>query len=132
MNRNIREALGQDVRFVVAGRSELNEVIGEAYSGTLRAVAPTTELAVETVPEPEPELKPDATPLRVDSSVPPAAGFGAAFLPPFLPPPWPAILSGAGLSICCSACWAAFPSPGAAGVSAAAACSASSSAACSV
>jgi hypothetical protein len=67
LNRNIREALGQDVRFVVAGRTELNEVIGEAYSGTLRAVAPVPEPAVEA----EPEL--DAAPLRVDTSVPPVA-----------------------------------------------------------
>src|SRR6186997_1051213 len=67
LNRNIREALGQDVRFVVAGRTELNEVIGEAYSGTLPAVAPVPEPTVEA----EPEL--DAAPLRVDTSVPPAA-----------------------------------------------------------
>src|SRR3954466_11466911 len=71
LNRNIREALGQDVRFVVAGRTELNEVIGEAYSGTLRAVAPAPEPEVEAKPAPEPQL--DATPLRVDTSVPPAA-----------------------------------------------------------
>jgi hypothetical protein len=71
LNRNIREALGQDVRFVVAGRTELNEVIGEAYSGTLRAVAPAPEPEVEAEPAPEPE--PDETPLRVDTSVPPAA-----------------------------------------------------------
>lgn len=67
LNRNIREALGQDVRFVVAGRTELNEVIGEAYSGTFRAVAPAPEPTVEA----DPEL--DATPLRVDTSVPPVA-----------------------------------------------------------
>jgi hypothetical protein len=61
LNRNIREALGQDVRFVVAGRTELNDVIGEAYSGTL-----------EALPEPSaPEHEPEATPLRVDTSVPP-------------------------------------------------------------
>jgi hypothetical protein len=61
LNRNIREALGQDVRFVVAGRTELNDVIGEAYSGTLDAL-----------PEPSaPEHEPEATPLRVDTSVPP-------------------------------------------------------------
>jgi hypothetical protein len=73
LNRNIREALGQDVRFVVAGRTELNEVIGEAYSGTLRAVAPAPEPEVEAEPAPEPEPEPDETPLRVDTSVPPAA-----------------------------------------------------------
>jgi hypothetical protein len=73
LNRNIREALGQDVRFVVAGRTELNEVIGEAYSGTLRAVAPAPEPEVEAEPGPEPEPELDETPLRVDTSVPPAA-----------------------------------------------------------
>jgi len=73
LNRNIREALGQDVRFVVAGRTELNEVIGEAYSGTLRTVAP--EPVVEPEPEvvePEPEAV-EVAPLRVDTSVPPTA-----------------------------------------------------------
>src|SRR6187551_2257844 len=69
LNRNVREALGQDVRFVVAGRTELNEVIGEAYSGALRAVAPAPDPAVEATPEREL----DATPLRVDTSVSPAA-----------------------------------------------------------
>jgi hypothetical protein len=73
LNRNIREALGQDVRFVVAGRTELNEVIGEAYSGTLRAVAPAPEPEVEAESAPEPEPEPDETPLRVETSVPPAA-----------------------------------------------------------
>jgi len=65
LNRNIREALGQDVRFVVAGRTELNEVIGEAYSGALLTVAPE--------PQAEPEIPADATPLRIDTSIPPAA-----------------------------------------------------------
>ena len=59
LNRNIREALGQDVRFVVAGRTELNEVIGEAYSGTLRAVAPAPEPAIDAMPEPELEPEPE-------------------------------------------------------------------------
>jgi type IV pilus assembly protein PilB len=67
LNRNIREALGQEVRFVVAGRTELNEVIGEAYSGTLRAVAPVREPAVEAEPET------GDTALRVDTSVQPLA-----------------------------------------------------------
>ena len=71
LNRNIREALGQDVGFVVAGRSELNEVIGEAYSGTLRAAAPTTEPAIDAMPETE--LEPESTPLHVETSLPPAA-----------------------------------------------------------
>src|SRR5215212_9124297 len=72
LNRNIREALGQDVRFVVAGRTELDEVIGKAYSGTLRAVAPVPE-PVEAEPASELERELDATPLRVDTSVPPTA-----------------------------------------------------------
>ncbi len=72
LNRNIREALGQDVRFVVAGRSELNEVIGEAYSGTLRA-APASEPALEAVFEPELEPELDAPALRVDTSIASAA-----------------------------------------------------------
>jgi type IV pilus assembly protein PilB len=63
LNRNIREALGQDVRFVVTGRSELDEMIGEAYSGTLPSFAP----------EAQPEALVDPSPLRVDTSVPPAA-----------------------------------------------------------
>jgi hypothetical protein len=87
LNRNIREALGQDVRFVVAGRTELNEVIGEAYSGTLRAVAPAPEPAIDVTPEPEPEPELDATPLRVDTSVPPAAEEPS--LPAYEPGPQP-------------------------------------------
>jgi hypothetical protein len=62
LNRNIREALGQEVRFVVAGRTELNEVITEAYSGTLQTSGPVAQ---------EPELSPEPAPLRVDTSVPP-------------------------------------------------------------
>ena len=61
LNRNIREALGQDVRLVVAGRSDLEEVIGQAYSGSLPALAPA---------EPEPA---NGAPLRVDTSVQPPA-----------------------------------------------------------
>jgi Type II secretion system (T2SS), protein E, N-terminal domain len=60
LNRNIREALGQDVRFVVAGRTELNDVIGNAYSGVLPSFAPAA---------PEPLESP---PLRVDTSIAPA------------------------------------------------------------
>jgi hypothetical protein len=74
LNRNIREALGQDLRFVVAGRTELNEVIGEAYSGTLRAVAPAPVAEPEAQPEPEAELEPvEPAPLRVDTSIVPTA-----------------------------------------------------------
>jgi hypothetical protein len=58
LNRNIREALGQEARFVVVARSELNEAIGEIFSGAHEAAAAATEL------EPEPQ------PLRVDTSIP--------------------------------------------------------------
>jgi hypothetical protein len=62
LTRNVREAIGQEVRLVVAARSELNEMIGEFFSGTLEA-APA---------EPELESEPEPQPLRVDTSVPPA------------------------------------------------------------
>jgi hypothetical protein len=65
LNRNIREALDQDVRFVVAGRTELNEVIGEAYSGALQQT-----FAPE--PEPEADALSEAPLLRVDTSISPA------------------------------------------------------------
>jgi hypothetical protein len=58
LNRNIREALGQEARFIVVARSELNDVIGEIFGGTYEAVA--------AAPEAEPQ------PLRVDTSSPPA------------------------------------------------------------
>src|SRR6266545_5947710 len=58
LNRNIRDALGQETRFIVVARSELNDVIGEIFSGTYEAAA--------AAPEPEPQ------PLRVDTSVPAA------------------------------------------------------------
>jgi MshEN domain len=57
LSRNIREALGQEPRFVVAPRSELDEVIGEAYSGAFQTVA------APAAPEP--------APLRVDTSIQP-------------------------------------------------------------
>jgi MshEN domain len=57
LNRNIREALGQEARFIVVARSELNDVIGEIFSGAYQAAAAAPE-------EPQP--------LRVDTSVPPA------------------------------------------------------------
>ena len=63
LNRNIREALDRDVRFVVAGRTELNEVIGEAYSGTLQQTF---------APEPEADALSEAPLLRVDTSISPA------------------------------------------------------------
>jgi type IV pilus assembly protein PilB len=36
LNRNIREAIGQEARFVVAARSELHEVMTEVFSGAIR------------------------------------------------------------------------------------------------
>jgi hypothetical protein len=39
LNRNIREALGQEARFVVVPRSELNDVIAEIFSGTYNGAA---------------------------------------------------------------------------------------------
>jgi len=60
LNRNIREALGQEARFIVVARSELNDVIGEVFSGTYEVAAAALE------PEAEPQ------PLRVDTSFPPA------------------------------------------------------------
>jgi hypothetical protein len=82
LNRNIREALGQDVHFVVAGRTELNEVIGEAYSGTLRTAAPAPVVEDEAEPE---SVEP--APFRVDTSVEPAAEEPA--VPAFEPEPEP-------------------------------------------
>jgi hypothetical protein len=69
LSRNIREALGQEARFIVVARSELNDVIGEIFGGTYEAAA--------AAPETEPQA------LRVDTSVPaaerelPAAEFEA-------------------------------------------------------
>src|SRR6266508_1796749 len=79
LNRNIREALGQEARFIVVARSELNDVIGEIFGGTYEAAA--------AAPEPEPQ------PPRVDTSVPaaepelPAAEFEAGPEPEALPEP---------------------------------------------
>ena len=76
LTRNVREAVGQEVRLVVAARSELNEMIGEVFSAALEA-APAA-------PEPEPELPP----LRVDTSV--APGEPEAAVPDVEPEPEPA------------------------------------------
>jgi hypothetical protein len=76
LTRNVREAVGQEVRLVVAARSELNEMIGEVFSGALE-VAPAA-------PEPEPELPP----LRVDTSVAPVEPEAA--VPDVEPAPDPA------------------------------------------
>jgi hypothetical protein len=66
LNRNIREAIGQEARFVVVARSELNEVIGEIFSGAYQAAEGASEDFVPAA-EAEPELDvrvplPDAEP----------------------------------------------------------------------
>jgi hypothetical protein len=63
LNRNIREALGQEARFVVAARSELNEMITEVFSGTLPAPAPLT-VDTSIPPEPEREVEPEVEPVQ--------------------------------------------------------------------
>jgi hypothetical protein len=72
LNRNIREAIGQEARFVVAARSELNDVIGEVFSAAPLAPQP---VAAEPAPEPEqevaPALEPEPEALRVDTSAEP-------------------------------------------------------------
>ena len=61
LNRNIREALGQEARFVVAARSELHEVMTEVFSGAIQAAPPLTvdTSIAPTEPEPEPEREPE-------------------------------------------------------------------------
>jgi hypothetical protein len=82
LNRNIREAIGQEARFVVAARSELNDVIGEVFSGAFQpAAAPASD--PEPEPEVEPEPEPELPPLRVDTSAP------AADVEPAAPTPKP-------------------------------------------
>jgi Type II secretion system (T2SS), protein E, N-terminal domain len=69
LNRNIREALGQEARFVVAARSELHDVITEVFSGAVQAAPPLT---VDTsIPPSEPEPEPVSEP--VDSAEPEVA-----------------------------------------------------------
>ena len=68
LNRNIREALGQEARFVVVARSELNQVIGEVFSGAYQpanGAEPELRIAEEAVPEidtsvPRPDPEPEA------------------------------------------------------------------------
>jgi hypothetical protein len=71
LNRNIREALGQEARFVVVARSELNEVISEVFSGAAYQAAngaePELRIAEEPaldvdirVPLPDPEHEAEA------------------------------------------------------------------------
>jgi hypothetical protein len=80
LNRNIREAIGQEARFVVAARSELNEMIGEIFSGAFEA----SEAAA--APEPAAAPTPEPAPLRVDTSV----AAPEAELPAVAPEPQPA------------------------------------------
>jgi Type II secretion system (T2SS), protein E, N-terminal domain len=68
LNRNIREALGQEARFVVAARSELNEMIGEVFSGALNA--PEAAPVDITVPAPEPDPEPEPAAERAPDPVP--------------------------------------------------------------
>ena len=73
LNRNIREALGQEARFVVAARSELNEMITEVFSGPVEpAPAPLT---VDTsIPPVEASSEPEPAPGQVVAADPePAA-----------------------------------------------------------
>src|SRR5436309_7087919 len=78
LTRNVREAVGQEVRLVVAARSELNEMIGEVFSGAFEAAPAALE----------PELEPELPPLRVDTSVIPAES--EAVVPDVEPEPEPA------------------------------------------
>jgi hypothetical protein len=69
LNRNIREALGQEARFVVVARSELNDVISEVFRGAYQPadgsepelrIAEAPALDVDTrvpLPDPEPEAE---------------------------------------------------------------------------
>src|SRR5919197_2981348 len=66
LNRNIREAIGQEARFVVAARSELNEMIGEVF----RAPAVAAAAHVEPELEPEPEVEVVLEEAQVDTRVP--------------------------------------------------------------
>jgi hypothetical protein len=83
LNRNIREALGQEARFVVVPRSELNDVITEVFSGAYQTPANGSEpelriaeapaLEVDTrVPLPDPEPATEAPP-ELEAEAPPAA-----------------------------------------------------------
>jgi Type II secretion system (T2SS), protein E, N-terminal domain len=88
LNRNIREAIGQEARFVVVARSELYEVIGEIFNGShQQAAGASEELAADAEPatefdarvplpdsEPKPHVQPEpeleAAPEPQVSSVP--------------------------------------------------------------
>jgi hypothetical protein len=94
LNRNIREALGQEARFVVVARSELNEVISEVFSGAYQPVngaepglrtAEEPILDVDTrvpLPDPEPEAEAASEP---EVELEPTSEAGAAEPEPEVP-----------------------------------------------
>jgi hypothetical protein len=81
LNRNIREALGQEARFVVAARSELNDMITEVFSGAMQA-APllTVDTSVPPLdPEPDSVAEPvEAEPEPVATEPEPVVEFNAS------------------------------------------------------
>jgi hypothetical protein len=84
LNRNIREALGQEARFVVVARSELNDVITEIFSGTYAGESNGTALTAEA-PEALDEALPADT--RVPLPEPEDEGFASEPEPEFQPEP---------------------------------------------
>jgi hypothetical protein len=66
LNRNIREALGQEARFVVAARSELNEMITEIFAGPVEVASPLRVDTSMPAPEPEPEPEQAAEPVAAE------------------------------------------------------------------
>jgi hypothetical protein len=107
LNRNIREAIGQEARFVVVARSELNEVIGEVFNGSYQeAAGAPEELAADagpamefdarvplpdSEPEPEPEPQLDATPEPEASPAPEPVAEPQPVLETPAPEPEPAL-----------------------------------------
>ena len=88
LNRNIREAVGQESRFVVAARSEINDMIGEVFTAVLAApepLAPTEpDIAEVDTRVPLPETGPAQAPVGAGHE-----SVGAAHAAPE-PPPEPA------------------------------------------
>jgi hypothetical protein len=94
LNRNIREALGREARFVVVARSELNEVITEVFSGAYQPAngdEPELRVAEEPagdvdtrmpLPEPEPEAE---TAVQPEVELEPAPEAAAVELEPEVP-----------------------------------------------
>jgi hypothetical protein len=68
LNRNIREALGQEARFVVAPRTELDDVISEVFSAA--PVEPAQEVAEVATHVPAPDSVPVAEPEPVPEPEP--------------------------------------------------------------